>query len=389
MSPIGTSRWAGKPVPAPDYEDLPRLAGAARKARSSRVEFEWTFTAEELDSFRSAIFSSAVNTAGRYRAFDTMLLKAINIATGDLSSSLALPIPKDAEQLGSVSCNPDGIGYRIVGSTTFDIFFGHSSGGVSGEPWTRCLLPGAKAVLLEAIKPLGWDVERLCQPDMKPIRNALYGMPVTYGVEPEALQPVGPPKELSLHFHGPFSAFRTDAVPCLFDNAIGRRRGIYLWTIEAGGSTYVWYVGQTKRSFVERTAEHIAGYLSGEYLPVDVDALVAGRHSMPEGCAGVNASAWPDNLPEVLDRLPVVIPHTLDLLRRVRFFVAPVDATNAELDRVEGAIARWCRAHNDSRVKEMIQPGLKVPSRIPGDRPLRLTTTADSSIAGLEGEIVD
>lgn len=386
MSTLGTSRWKGKPLPLVEG-DKREMARTARKARASQVEFEWKFTSEELASFRSAIFDSAVNTAGRYRAFDAMLLKAINIAIGDPSSSLALPVPKDSYQLGSVSCSPDSTGYCIVGSTTFDIFFGHSAGGMSGEPWTRDLLPGAKAVLLEAIKPLGWDVERLCQPDMKPIRNALYGMSATYGVDEEALQPVGPAKELSLHFHGPFSAFRTDAVRCLFEDAVGRRRGVYLWTIESAGSTYVWYVGQTKRSFAERTAEHIAGYLSGQYLPVNVAALVEGRHEMPDGCGEIGA--WPDNLPDVLDRLPAVVPHTLDFLRRVRFFVAPVDLKGSDLDRLEGAIARWCRRHNDSRVRRMILPRQKVPGKVPGDRAFRIKVTADSAIAGLDGEILD
>lgn len=363
------------------------MARTARKARASRVEFEWMFTPEELDSFRSAIFISAVNTVGRYRAFDAMLLRAINIAIGEPSSSLAFPVPKDVDQLGSVSCSPESTGYRIAGSTTFDIFFGHSAGGVSGEPWTRDLLPGAKAVLLEAIKPLGWDVERLCQPDMKPIRNALYGMSVTYRVDEEALQPIGPPKESSLHFHGPFSVFRTDDLRCLFDDAVGRRRGVYLWTIESGGSTYVWYVGQTKRSFAERTAEHIAGYLSGKYVPVNVTALVEGRHAMPDGCGEIGA--WPDNLPEVLERLPVVVPHTLEFLRHVRLFVAPVDVKGSDLDRLEGAIARWCRQHNDSRVRGMILPRQKVPGKVPGDRAFRIAVSADSPIAGLDGEVLD
>lgn len=387
MSLMGTSRWAGKPVPAPDYEDLPRLARAARKARSSRVEFEWMFTDDEIRSLRSAIVDSLSSSVGRYRAFNALVLAAINVALKDPNSLYAIPIPKDANRFGEVGCRRNSTGFHVVGVTTFDIFFEHSARGVLDQPRTPFLLPGAKAILLEAIAPLGWDVPRLCQPDMAPIRNALYGMSVTYKVDEEALQPVGPPKELSLHFHGPFSAFRTDAVRCLFDDAVGRRRGIYLWTIEAGGSTYVWYVGQTRRSFAERTAEHIAGYVSGQYSPVDVEALVNGKHAMPEGCGKI--SAWPDNLPEVLERLPVVIPHTLELLRRIRFFVAPADLANTELDRVEGAIARWCREHNDSRVKGMIQPGLKVPSKIPGDRALRIAVSSDSSIAGLEGEIRD
>lgn len=110
---------------------------------------------------------------------------------------------------------------------------------------------------------------------------------------------------------------------------------------------------------------------------------------MPEGCADISPSPWPDNLPEVLDRLPVVIPHTLELLRRVRFFVAPVDAEGADLDRLEGAIARWCRRPNGSQVAVMVQPGLRIPRKMPGDRALRIAVTTESPIVGLDGEVLD
>jgi hypothetical protein len=82
---------------------------------------------------------------------------------------------------------------------------------------------------------------------------------------------------VALHFHGPFSAIDDTSAPCLFTNAIATEGGVYLRTINVHGDERPWYVGQTRRSFGERIAEHLAGFLTGAYAIFDPAALERGE----------------------------------------------------------------------------------------------------------------
>ncbi|MEZ5288336.1 MAG: hypothetical protein R2712_26740 [Vicinamibacterales bacterium] len=386
MESLSTSRWTGDPLHPQNYDDLPQLVKLARKGRNREVEFQWALTPDALRSLRRALFEAAAGYVGRYRAFDALLLSVANQALGEDDSLMAIPISGKLSA-GEATCEAIAGGYRLSGRTTFDVFVGHGSGGFSADPWTQYLSPEARAALAQSIAPLGWDVARLQEARYRPVLNALYGMPVNYGLTEAAAAPSGSPLELALAFEGPFSAYSGDGERCLFEDPMGQRSGIYLWTIEYRGSRYVWYVGQTRRSFALRMGEHIASYLSGQYPPVDPAALTEGRHRRP---SGVDVKGmWPDNLPTVLRNLPALASNTAQLLRAVQFHVAPVALKQSELDRVEGAICRWCRGHGNEAIRAMLQPGIRVPARIPGDRPLRLQVASESPIEGLPAEITE
>lgn len=380
-----SSRWIDEPLLPNGYEDLAYLLKLARKVRNRRIEFTWTLSPDDLRSLRRGLFESAGSYAGRYRAYDGLLLAAINQALDERHSSLSIPVSASASSAGTVACEPVDGDFRVVGTTTFDIFFGHASGAFTEDPWTTYLSAGVKSALAKSIAPLGWDVELLNSQKYRPARNGLYGMPLAYNVEPVATAPSGPPLQIDLAFQGPFSAFSGTGQRCLFEDPLGQLSGIYLWTVGVGDAQFVWYVGQTRRSFAQRTAEHIASYLSGQYPPVDAAALREGRHTRPPDfdVAGV----WPANLPRVLDHLPALATSTLALLKTVQFHLAPATFKASELDRVEGAICRFCRAHATTGVRSTLLPGIRVPARIPGDRSLRLKVTTEASLEGFPAEI--
>lgn len=381
-----TSRWRGAPISIADYDDLGQMVRLARKARSSIVEFEWCFSREDLLTYRRAIFESGSSTVGRYRAFDAKLLNVINQALGEEHTTLAIPLKKDL-LVGDATCRPVDGGFQISGHTSFDIFFGHSSGAFTNDPWSTHLSSGARKTLASAVTPLGWDVKRLLSPNYLAVRRALYNIPMSYPAAAESVPASGPTLELDLRFEGPFTALDGGPHRCLFRDQAGLKSGIYLWTFGFGGSQFVWYVGQTRRAFAQRMAEHIAGYFSGEYPPVDPTALAEGRHSMPTGFGPL--SEWPTNIPVLLERLPEIASNTLELMRRVQFHLAAVKLKPADLNRAEGAICRWCRAHTAPGIRSMIQPGMRVPARIPGDRPLRVRVSTESPIEGLPAEIIE
>jgi len=150
------------------------------------------------------------------------------------------------------------------------------------------------------------------------------------------------------------------------------------------GTERAWYVGQTRRSFGRRTAEHVADYLSGKYPVNDVDDLLQGKHNM---AAGTPDGWWPENLPAFLANHERLMPKIVQLIRRIHIHVAPLVGDAHLHDRVEGAIGRCYKLHSDPALKSFFMPGIKVPTAIPGDKPLRLLLSSETPIAGLPSEL--
>lgn len=378
-----TTTWRDEPLVPDAYDDIAALVALGRRVRGRLVDFDWLFTRKDLTFVRRAVFEWGSNVTGRYRCFDALVLDAINGAWGDNNSVFYLTARNKGGLDAKVECVEENGLFRLRGHAPFDIVFGY--GGVVGSPqWRELLGPTALATLVAAVRALGWDVERLQEDRYRPFLNVLYGMAPGTGVTPDRIQPSGPPLEVSVGFEGPFSLLEDDDRACLFNGDIASRTGVYLWTIRVAEEEWPWYVGQTRRSFGQRTAEHIAGYLSGQYPVFDPAALARGENRLAEG---VSNGPWPETLPQFVSALPALVPRLTGMLGLVSIFVALLEADGHTHNRVEGVLGRFFKSHEDKRIGDFFFPGMRVPAAIPGDRPLRLMLTSASPIKGLPSEI--
>lgn len=383
---LSPTRWRNKPIVPADYDDIPALVKLARRVRREVVEFDWSFTREELLSLRRGVFEWGSHVVGTYRVFDSRVLEAINAAVGETDSIFRLKAPPKFESTECrAACDADGVNFRLHGHATFDLVFGYAEGGVrEANAGYLFLLPSVRSVLAASLEPLGWDLMRLMQERYRPVRSVLYGMGPAHG-SPD-LPPVGPEVELEVPFHGPFAASDNADCRCLFTNPIASKTGVYLWTINVDGEEWPWYVGQTQRGFGTRMAEHLTALFSGQYNPNDATALAKGRNEPVQGAV---SGDWPQKLPGFIRNFEQLAPSIIAQARMLRFHVSPLIGDDHLHNRVEGAIGRYYKRHPVTALREFFSPGLKIPSAIPGDRRLRLRFSSEVPIAGLPLEIVE
>jgi len=381
-----TTRWRDKSIVPQDYEDVAVLVGIARKARAYIVEFDWAFSEEDLKGLRRVFYEWGSRTVGRYKCCGARVLKAVNDALGETDSIFVRNEPKNSQGVDcQVSCVRDGDVFRLRGYAPFDIVFGYGYSTVENDPVVTAFLgPDAQGTLANAVEMLGWDLRRLHEHRLTPVRNVLFGMRLDYGMEES--EPSGEPAvDVHVHFHGPFSAVSEGKHPCLFADELARRNGVYLWTINVGAEEWPWYVGQTRRGFGARSGEHLAGFLSGQYTTYDVSALARGENRRAPGSSG---GEWPRIIPAFLRDYESLVPNIIGLIRLVSFHVAPLVGDRHLYDRVEGAIGRYYKTHPDPPLREFFSPGIRVPGAIPGDKPIRIVLSSDAPIAGLPSHLL-
>jgi hypothetical protein len=382
-----TTRWRNKPIGPGNYDDVPALVKLARLLRREIVEFDWAFSRDELLSLQRAVFEWGSHVRGTYKCFDSRVLVAINAALGEPESLFSLQEPKG---FGGVDCRAaclsDGDLYHLQGHATFDLVFGYAEAGVreAGRGYAF-LLPTVRAKLAGSMEALGWDLQRLSEDRYRPVRSVLYGMSPDRDRGPVPSDP-RPELQLEVAFDGPFSVADDMGYRCLFSDPIASKTGVYLWTVNVDGAERPWYVGQTRRGFGQRMAEHMTAFLSGQYPPQDAVKMAWGINELAVGAA---IGDWPQNLPAFLRNWERLIPNVIAQIRLLKFHVAPLTGDGHLHDRVEGAIGRCLKAHVVPAIRDFFSPGLKLPSAIPGDRRLRLRLSAQVPIVGLPLEILD
>lgn len=170
---------------------------------------------------------------------------------------------------------------------------------------------------------------------------------------------------------------------CLFRDPVAKRTGVYLWTITVNGVERPWYVGQTRRGFGDRMAEHIRCFLSGEYPTYDAAALSRGENRLADSAV---FPKWPDTLPLFLQNSETLRPNILATIQMLNIHMTAVDGDPHLHNRIEGAIGRHFHAHPELR--EFFFPGgLRVPAAIPFDQPIRLVISSDAPILGLPSHL--
>lgn len=387
--------WRDQAVVPNGHEDLAALMRLARIARRCRVTFEWEFDRDNIRRLQRAVHEWGARVTGRYRRFDRMVLSAINEALNEQGSPYVLGESVTATTLEcQVSCTVTGDSYRLAGYAPADLILGYGLAAIDDRKETSARLGDATSRYLEtAVGQLGWDLRSLIGEPQRAVRNSLFGLRPTYGIDERALRAsveaaAHRAVEVRVNFQGPYSARDDAGCVCLFGQPAARQRGIYLWTIEVEGEARTLYIGQTDRSFGRRIGEHLRAYLSGEYAIPDVPSLVLGQHKRRWNPT-IGARRWPDSLPEFLKDYDGHAASISALLKVLRFHVAPLSGGKAELSRVEGALGRYFRGHPEARLLEFLEPGIQLPARVPYDPPLRMVFSSETPIAGLPREILE
>lgn len=381
------TRWRDPPLVPEAYDEVARLVQLARRARKRIVEFDWRFTEQELRALRAAVHDWGSGVVGRYKCFDARVLAAISEALGERDTEFHLAEPRNTPPIDcTVECVRDGVEFRLRGHASFDLVLGYGLGVLSPEPSRqRRLGTAVAATIYTAVRALGWDLDRLQDPRLAPAVRALYGLPLNYG-EGEVLPAAGPAEDVRVHFRGPFAAVEGTNLPCLFTHDMARESGVYIWTVLVDGEDLPYYVGQTRRGFGQRTGEHLAAHLSGEYSAFDPVALAQGRYHV-FWRAEATSGGWPGCLPLFLRDYEANAPRLLAMIRLLRFHVAPLAGDAHWLGRVEGAVGRHLKRHENDRVRTFFGAGIQLPAPVPNDKPLRILLTSDGEIAGLPSEL--
>lgn len=393
---IWLTRWSKEPVIPDNYEDLPSLLRLAKRLRNEIIEFDWVFNKEEIIKLGRAVFEGGSLIVKRYKCFYSRVLAAINSALDEEERLFYLAEPKGYEQFDcQIRCSRDGNIFHLQGHATFDLIFALArDGAVSNSIENSFLDENVKEKLVENMRALGWDTKILIDSRYDAFRTKLYGMQPKSARTFEERSDTRPELQINIHFEGPFSAF--DNIPgcrCLFKENIANDKGVYLWTVNVNGHEFPHYIGQTRRGFNQRIAEHIKSMLSGEYSPQDAAAIAQGKNKVAEGAP---KGFWPHNLPGFLDNWEKLIPNIINEIKLFRFYLAPIrvpDDLDIKLsnllNRVEGAIGWYMKKHTDEPVREFFAPGIKLPILIPGDRRLRIRISSEVPIEGLPSEVLD
>lgn len=185
-------------------------------------------------------------------------------------------------------------------------------------------------------------------------------------------------KEIS--FQGPYGFLKSEKYPSILKSSL--KKGIYVWTVPFGKNELIYYIGMTNRKFEERTAEHLKGYLSGEYGINDPEKLRKGEKiRIWDGlCRG-------GDLEDFIQQHNVLFPKLLRLLSLYKIYVAPLDCEIRLIERIEAAIADSLRKQ-DGIMGNFQEPDIRYKQRKESEEPVAVKIEYNSKIIGLPKTLI-
>jgi hypothetical protein len=188
---------------------------------------------------------------------------------------------------------------------------------------------------------------------------------------------------LRVHFQGPFSlCSETDDV--LTDCPLRNGIGLYIWAVKQLDGPYrVSYLGETRKSFYNRTKEHIIQTLGGNYRVFDADQMCKGiQHVIWDG---LWRRATRDKLPDFLSNYETFAP----LIKRYLFghviFVAPLECDLCLQRRIEGTLAQHLRSLPEA--SSLLPDDIRFIVRRAEESAVVVSVSADAEIEGLPQEM--
>lgn len=186
--------------------------------------------------------------------------------------------------------------------------------------------------------------------------------------------------EITISFAGPFSWPGTPDAPSVFEAEVGRKAGIYVWTMPLQHGHLIYYVGETGRSFRLRLREHYTEHAAAMYHV----------YSPAEFARGEKIVLWPGRF-DATDRKSVkecivnyanLCEHIRQMALTLRFFLAPLSCEERVQRRIEAAIAHSLYAAPGT-VGAFQDKGIRYCSRMKSEEPIPCVATSEAPLLGL------
>jgi hypothetical protein len=189
--------------------------------------------------------------------------------------------------------------------------------------------------------------------------------------------------DIELAWNGPYSWFG-DGSPPVFVAPAAARSGLYAWSAAMTDGDWVYYVGQTTKSFGDRHWEHWREYASGAYGIHDPAAFYAGRHQLAykgfayRRPAHVHFASFVASLDEHLST-------AVSFLRPMRIWLAELPADRRLQRRLESAVIR-ALYQQPGPARAFQEPGMRTEPMRAGEAPLRVQVRSPCALVGLPQE---
>jgi hypothetical protein len=387
--------WADKGIWPSSYADPVVVLDSGSRARPKIVNFDWELSREEAARVRQTSHFWGSRLHGHFRAFESMMLAALNESLEEPWSVYKLWHSRKA-QVGDLQVKGvrEGHHVRLRGQTSFATLFTYGLYAYQSlsprNYWFQAIGVRLGQTLAKkiqsSVEELGWDMVEMDRPEHRRAVNKIFNLPPDYVDKETSIQMMDCGSTRQLEFLGPFHWRRSGSLPCVFEAPEGKRGGIYLWTVEIGAEHRVHYIGQSRRSFRQRIQEHLDSYLNGRYKILDPSFLVRGElRALWDGAtafddAGRRIECW-------FDKAELMLPDLRSLLESFRFFLAPFKADARMHQRVEGALGAHYLTHEDEGIREFLDPGSHFNARRRDEDPIRFTFGASAPIAGFPAEL--
>jgi hypothetical protein len=188
------------------------------------------------------------------------------------------------------------------------------------------------------------------------------------------------PGYIELAWRGPFSWFG-DGSPSLFTAPEGALGGVYAWSAAMPDGDWVYYVGQTTKSFGDRHWEHWREYTSGAYGIPDATEFYQGRCTLLYRGFAYRRPAF-RYFPAFTRALDQHLTAVLTLLRPMRLWVAELPGETRLQRRIESAVVRALYAQ-PGPASGFQEPGMRTAPRRLDEVPVRVLMRMPCSLVGL------
>jgi hypothetical protein len=190
--------------------------------------------------------------------------------------------------------------------------------------------------------------------------------------------------ELELAWNGPYSWFGDNALS-VFELPVAATSGLYAWTAAMPDGDWVYYVGQTTKSFGDRHWEHWREYASGAYGIHDADAFYAGTHRLIYRGFNYKRPAHA-HIGRFYGSLDDHLIATVRLLRPMRIWLSPFPPERRIQRRVESAVVRALYAQ-PGPARAFQEPRMRTEPRRPDEVPIRVRVAAPCPLVGIPSEL--
>ena len=185
---------------------------------------------------------------------------------------------------------------------------------------------------------------------------------------------------IKICFSGPYSWHGSPEAPCIFEESIQKKSGIYLWTVPQEEGSLIYYVGETGREFKIRLLEHFQEHFSGCYHLYEPTSLSKGN----KVCLwpGKYDKSFKFSIGSFLERVTELMPTIIELAKLYRFFLAPMECETRLRQRVEASIANHLY-NQPGLIGQFQDKGIRYKPRKPEEEGIWLSIEADPRIMGL------